>query len=101
MKTQEGWTQWHITHFYGLFSKEISPLVMGKSDIFPVSWLHLVPVKVSASYSTFNEKVLDGCCRAHISRQQLFVETLALAVLPTLDFNYGGNNPYFTVNMVC
>lgn len=87
----------HYTLFNGLFSEDIWPLVMGKSDtlLFPgYVWFWL---KVRANYSPFDEKALDCCSWFRISRRRLFVETFTRAVLPTVDFNYDCNNPYLTV----
>lgn len=90
----------HYTFFNGLFSEDIWPLVMGKSDtlLFPgYVWFWL---KVRANYSPFDEKALDCCSWFRISRRRLFVETFTRAALPTVDFNYDCNNPYLTVNLI-
>lgn len=74
-RKQEGWKKVaHYAHFYGLFRKRYMIFSYENVKYFLVYCLTLVQIKVSANYSTFNEKVLNCCSWAHISRQWLFVE---------------------------
>lgn len=51
---------------------------MGKADTFLFPEYIWCWSKFKLTCSTFNENMLDCCSWAHISRQQLFVETFAL-----------------------